>query len=497
MSTSDNIVRPVRLSRRSRQGIVLGLDGWQLSSLLAAFTCLFVALNQFGMPGVLYALPVVVPLAVAGVISIHGLSCPKIAGLWVLKHARHAIGATRTRFRPEAARLQGTINLPGRAGVVQLWETPTVGVAYHPHERTVSITAELEVQGFLMKDAGDRLDLSRQWASVLASFTQRPGIKRVTLQERTQPTTIRPARDTFESTARRRGVASDALPTVNYRDVLDIAEQFAVSHRNYLTLTFDLTVLGAQLRALGGGKDAILALATVEGGNVSAALRASKIAVRRWLNTREWAALGRAIFDPEFLTAMHNRTGDLAGVDPAAIGPMALEEPRGRNGIVYTDSGVHTTLWIHEWPRTDAPVGFLEPVVFARHPVSNDAVAHVFTVVLTPVPVHKALKRIRDEKRIWNGNQRMRARRGQDGSISDEADWLALEQQEEEIVSGHGEYRYGGYLTVTARDERTLEQAVAGARNALLQQGMEAQVLYCQQAEALLVSALPLGWGMK
>jgi len=31
---------------------------------------------------------------------------------------------------------------------------------YHPHERTVSITAELEVQGFLMKDAGERLELA-------------------------------------------------------------------------------------------------------------------------------------------------------------------------------------------------------------------------------------------------------------------------------------------------------------------------------------------------
>ena len=38
---------------------------------------------------------------------------------------------------------------------------------------------------------------------------------------------------------------------------------------------------------------------------------------------------------------------------------------------------------------------------------------------------------------------------------------------------------------------------LAGMRNALSRAGMEAQILYCQQAEALMVNALPVGLGMK
>jgi len=83
------------------------------------------------------------------------------------------------------------------------------------------------------------------------------------------------------------------------------------------------------------------------------------------------------------------------------------------------------------------------------------------------VPVGRALRNIRDEKKVWRGNERLRARRGTQGSIVDEADWLALEQREQELVAGHGEFTYGAYLTVTADNERELEQAVAGARNAL------------------------------
>jgi hypothetical protein len=194
---------------------------------------------------------------------------------------------------------------------------------------------------------------------------------------------------------------------------------------------------------------------------------------------------------------IQDRAGDLAGVDPAAIGAMALEEPRYNNGVVLTENHWHSTMWIHEWPRSATSVGFVEPLVFARHPMSGEAVTHIFTIVLTPVSVKKALKRIKEEKKVWRGNQRVKAKRGEQDSAEDRADWDALEDQEESIVVGHGEYRYGGYLTVTADSEEKLAEAIAGARNAMSRQGMEGQILYCQQAEALLLNALPLGLGLK
>ena len=50
---------------------------------------------------------------------------------------------------------------------------------------------------------------------------------------------------------------------------------------------------------------------------------------------------------------------------------------------------------------------------------------------------------------------------------------------------------------MTAPDEEQLDQALAGMRNALAQAEMEAQILYCQQAEALMVNAIPIGLGMR
>lgn len=497
MTFTADPAHPVRLPRRSRQGIVLGMDGWQLAFLAAAGAGVLIAVNRFGPIGLVYTAPLYLGLGAAAIATVHGISAPRIAGLWVMKQARHTTGATAHRYRPEGAHLAGTLNLPGVRASVQLWEADGIACVYSPHDRTVSVTAELEVQGFLMHDSPERLDLAQQWSRVLASFTQRPGVRRVTLQERTLPTSIRPARDHFENMQLRRGIDRTSTTSDNYQQVMDQSERFAVAHRNYLTFTLDLIALGGQIKSLGGGKDAILALAVIEAANLADALAAAKVKVRCWLNVREVAALARVAFDPDFAAAIQNRTDTDAGVDTVAIGPMYLEEPKGRNGIVYSDSGVHSTMWIHEWPRSDAPVGFVAPLVFARHPGTGTAVTHILSLVLTPVPVNQALKRIRDEKKVWRGNEKLRSKRGADGSAADAADWDALEKQEQEIVEGHGEFRYGAYLTVTAPDEEHLDQALAGARNALSRAGMEGQTLYCQQAEALMVNALPIGLGMK
>ncbi|WP_163630693.1 SCO6880 family protein [Microbacterium sp. B35-04] len=495
--TIQDLSRPVRLPRRSRQGVVMGMDSWQLACVAVAAIVVLICVNRFGPPGLLYGAPIYVPIGAFAFVTVHGDSAPRQAGLWLMKQLRHTLGATKHIYRPERPHVAGTLNLPGIRASVQIWDVEGVACVYNPHDRSVSVTAEVEVEGFLMKDIPERFDLAQQWSPVLASFTQRPGVKRAVLQERTIPTTIRAARDHYETVMIKRGLDAASPVNRNYEQVLNRAEPFAVSHRNYLTFTLDLIALGPQLKALGGGEGAVKSLAALEARNLADALRASRITVRRWLSPRDVAALTRVAFDPEFAANVQNRPDDNMGVDSVAIGPMYLEEPRGKNGVVYSDSGVHTTMWIHEWPRSDAAIGFVEPIVFARMPSTGEAITHILSIVLTPVSVKKAMKRIEDDKKIWRGNEKLRAKRGADGSAADAADWDALERQEEEIVAGHGEFRYGAYLTVTAPDEARLDQAIAGMRNALARAGMEPQTLYCQQAEALMVNALPIGLGMK
>lgn len=496
---SDSIYKPVQLAARSRQGMLLSMDGTQLATLLVAAGIVWLTVVGLGPLGFLVSVPIAAPIAATALIRVHGFPVPTMLGRWLMKKTRTAMGGTREVFRPEAMRQVGTLRLPGSSANLQFWDVDGMVSVYQPGARssTVSVTCELEVAGFLMKDIADRFQVSDEFSKVLASMTQRPGVKRVVLQERTTPTTIQAARDRFAAVApRRRRIGGDAA-TENYLDVLDGAESFAVVHRNFITTTLDLVSMSGQMKALGGGKKAAQALAAVEARNMATALQSAGFKVRRWLSPRDMAGLARTAFDPDFLSTIQNRTNEeQRGVDLTAMGPMHLEEPSNKHGLVITDSGVHSTMWIHEWPRMASRVGFIEPVVFSRDPVTGDAITHILSVVATPLPVSKALKSIQRDKASWKGNQKLRARRGEEESASDRADWAALEDREEQIVSGHGQFSYGGYLTITARDEDALERGIAGARNAMSQVGMEGQILYCQQAEALMTNVLPLGIGM-
>ncbi|MFB8191374.1 SCO6880 family protein [Microbacterium sp. NPDC055988] len=493
---SDSIEKPVRLPPRSKQGMLLSLDGVQVATLIVAVAILWIFVSALGPLGLLAATPLAVPIAAAAVVRLHGFPAPTMFGFWLMKKLRTSMGGNSQKFRPEAVQPVGTLRLPGSAANLQIWDTDGLATVYQPGRRaSVSITCELEAPGFLMKDIGERYQLAEQLSAVLASMTQRQGIKRVVFQERTSPTTIRTAREQYAEAATRRG-RSDAAAQ-NYLQVLDAAEPFAVEHRNFITVTLDLVSLAGQVKALGGGKKAAQAVARVEARNITDALTRAEIKVRRWLTPRGMAALARTAFDPAFLSTVQNRDDEHAGVDLTAIGPIHLDEPAKKHDRVYTDSGVHTTMWIHEWPRMDSRVGFVEPVVFSRDPMTGEAVTHIFSIVATPIPVSKALKNIAREKRLWEGNAKLRAKRGENDSAADRADWDALIEREDEIQAGQGMFSYGGYLTITGKDDDSLERAVAGAGNAMGQVGMEGQILYCQQPEALLTNVLPLGLGMK
>jgi hypothetical protein len=308
MTTSTpDVSRPVRLPRRSRQGVVLGMDPWQLAFLAAAGITVLIAINRFGPVGLLFTAPIYLALGGAAITTVHGISAPRIAGLWMLKHLRHGMGATTYTFRPEQPKLTGTLNLPGTRASLQLWETDSIACVYNPHDRSVSVTAELEVQGFLMHDTPERFDLAQQWSRVLASFTQRAGIKRVTLQERTIPTTIRAAREHYDTVVDRRHLDPHSTVAANYAEVMNRSERFAITHRNYLTFTLDLIALAPQLKSLGGGKDAIIDLARIEAGNLADALQSARVKVRRWLSSRDIAALSRLAMDPESAANVQNR----------------------------------------------------------------------------------------------------------------------------------------------------------------------------------------------
>ena len=89
MTATPDLSRPVRLPRRSRQGVVLGMDPWQLTFIAAAAAVILISVNRLGPPGLLYSAPFYLVLGATALTTIHGVSAPRMAGLWLMKRARH------------------------------------------------------------------------------------------------------------------------------------------------------------------------------------------------------------------------------------------------------------------------------------------------------------------------------------------------------------------------------------------------------------------------
>lgn len=89
-----------------------------------------------------------------------------------------------------------------------------------------------------------------------------------------------------------------------------------------------------------------------------------------------------------------------------------------------------------------------------------------------------------------------RQRVGQISDFTAEQEWADVTQRERDLVAGHGDLRYAGFLSVTAPDLDSLQAARAAIEQAAVQAGCETRLLVGQQAQAFVAAALPLCRGI-
>ncbi len=486
--------KAVRYNKLSIQGIVLWLDYSNLVTLIVAVAIVVAATQNAGVLGFIVTAPLWVFLTVVGVQKRYGVPLPVVYWREFMFMLRKALGLRGQVVRPERVVVPaalGQLNLPGRAGYLQLWETPGgVLTVFDPQLQTASISCLVFGDDFLGASNSSQDARIEAWARLKGSWTLRAGLDRISVLERTTPGTVVAARDYYDAYA----VSTLQELRGSYVQSLERVDARVTRHRTQITLTFNTHALRAEIKGNGSGKAGLLSYLDLEVEATAAALRQASFVGIEWTNARTWAGIGRAALDPDYAEVLETREGTvLAGVDPVGIGAMAFQEHRS---YVVADSGFHRTFWIHEWPRLETYPGFTKHVVFAQMP-DGSPIRHILNIVESPVTIRDALKRIADAKKTWRHGATIRAKRSQDESASDRAEWAALEEQEEELVAGRGEYRYSAYLTVSELSLEGLERASSAMRNALSRSGLEPQVLYCQQAEALMLNAFPTGKGMK
>ena len=165
--------------------------------------------------------------------------------------------------------------------------------------------------------------------------------------------------------------------------------------------------------------------------------------------------------------------------------PMAIDEAWG---VFRADATWHATFWVSEWPRVEVNPDFLTPLLLCdgRRTVS---------VVMAPVPAERASREVRAARAADVADEELRARAGFLPGARRRREAEGVIRRESELAEGHAEYRFSGYVTVTAADREGLEAACVETEQVAQRAHLELRRLYGRQAEAF-TWTLPLARGL-
>jgi hypothetical protein len=165
--------------------------------------------------------------------------------------------------------------------------------------------------------------------------------------------------------------------------------------------------------------------------------------------------------------------------------PMGLG---ARWDSVHTDGMWHAVYWVSEWPRVDVLPDFLGPLLFAP-------LRRTLSVVMEPVDPVRAARQVAQARTAGLADGELRRRNGFLTSARHTRERESVDDRDVELADGHAQFRFSGYVGVSAPDESELTAACAALEQAVGQSRLEVRRLYGQQ-DAALLCLLPLGRGL-
>lgn len=472
-------VAPVKFSRLTRRGVLLGLSGSQLVVVSIAAATVVIALYLGGGVLLAYAAPIIVVCAALAWVSVGGSKLIEWLPIVVRWLWRSVGGQLLYRRRILKPRPVGTLALPGDAARLRQWLDPETGavMVHDPHQATLTAIVAVSHPAFILLDPGEQQRRVVSWGRVLATACRSGRIASLQVMERTLP-------DSGSGLAAwwsRHGSKDSSWTSTTYDELIDRAGPAGERHASTISVSLDIKTAGRAIRAAGGGNRGAAAILRQEMSTITAALRAADLEPSQCLEPGDLALILRCAYDPGVASALE-RHGDL-GRDLATAGPVAVTENWAN---LRSDSAHHCVLWISEWPRSLVFPGFLAPVLL------SSGVRRTFTLLYTPMRTDQASRDIRKKKTEYVSDAAQRQRIGQIDDAQQSAEYQDVLQQETDLTAGHGILRTTGLIAISAPDPDELERAVAAIEQAAIQASCETRRLWGQQARAFGAAALPL-----
>jgi hypothetical protein len=474
--------RTVRFGRRSSRGLLLGFSSPRVTALAFATVVALLALYSGGLGGLAMSSTLWGLALLAAFTPVAGRRAAEwvpVYGHWLLRRVRRQ---TRFRARIPTTRPTGHLALPGDAACLRLHHDQPTGAAmvHDPYRRTLTATARVRHPSFVLLSPAEQDRRVAGWARVLAGCCHSGRIAHLQVLERAAPDSGHALQAWWEQA----GKPDAGWAAEQYQQLLAAAGPAAERHETTISISLDLAAARRAVRQEGGGLAGAAAVLRREMTAVVTALRAADVTVDGWVDPDELAVLLRLAYDP---AAQHTLNGTSLGRDVATAGPVFLHEHLDH---LRSDSGVHAVYWVSEWPRTEVFPTFLSSIILSA------GVRRATSLVAQPLTAAQAMRAVRKERVGYQTDAAQRQRIGQLADAAAEQEWADVTQRERDLVAGHGDLRYAGFLAVTATDLDALAAAKAAIEQAAVQAGCETRLLVGQQAQAFTAAALPLCRGL-
>jgi hypothetical protein len=381
--------------------------------------------------------------------------------------------------------------LPGTLSGLRMVET--TGPAGEPMgvvRDAVAYTAVLAVrpQAFALCDRDEQARRLAGWGGVLAGLAREGSpVARIQWVERTAPADgaelVRAARAAM--------VLPETHPlAASYLELVEAAGPVTQAHETLVAIQVDARRCPRLVKAAGGGDPGALAVLRREVATLADGLAAADVPVVGALSPRALAQTIRVGFDPTTRPVLSARAAvdpDRGGVHPNAAWPAAATESWGG---YQADGCLHATYWVEEWPRIPVPPWFLSKFLLGT------AAARTVSVVGEPLAPSVAIRQVEAARTHDIADDELRHRLGFLSSARRRRQAEGTAEREEELADGHGEYRFSGYITVSAPDPDGLEDACGDVEHHATKTGLQLTRLRGQQAQAF-AWTLPLCRGLR
>lgn len=486
---------------RPEPSVILGLRPGQVVVISWALALALGVLATVAPPAnVPAAIALAAAAAAVGFVPVGGRTVEQwipVGAQWAL---RRLTGRTRWRSTAPTAghSVDGEVAAdvpPSLAGVEVYGVEVAGGQLGVAHERAGdAFTALLEVEGdaLVLLDSGEQRQRLAAWAEVLRGFGgEASPISRLQWIERSAPDDG----DELGRDLRERHTApAGSAELASYLDLLDEAAPTVRHHDVYLAVQVTSRRAARLLRGVRGRDErrqaagAILAdqLARLDRRLARAGLRV----VAGGLGPRRLAEVLRVAGDPAAQGALARRGlhhADQAGADPAHPWPVAADETWQ---AWHTDSAWHATYWVAEWPRTPVGPDFLAPLLL------DPQATRTVSVVMQPVGQGAAVRAAEAARTTQHAERELRERKGFITSWRKRREAEGVERRAAELQEGNAEFRFSGYVTVSAADPQALADACAAVDQAAQQSGLDLRRLAGEQDLAWTYT-LPLARGLR